>query len=1080
MIAQRNKIPGRIPAFLPSMFQQSQREGEHASVDNSGLRPLPAPTSPGPLGPLMKNLLRPRFLRLLVPMILLAMAFSAQAQRPAHYEHPGAGLAHAMELFDKAKYGAALYEFDRIAENTRDAQADQRIEAEFWGALSSVRLFHGDASNRLLAFINAHPENFHVSAMQLELFRHYFEGKRWEDALAWAGKVDETGLGESDRTEFTFKKGYALFMDGQTDKAQVEFTKVKDGTSLFAPPATYYNAHINYVKRNYAAALEGFEKLKDDAGFGRIVPYYIAQIKFLQGHYEALLEYAQPLLADPDGARRTGDINRLAGEAYYRTGQYKEALPYIEKSLQRTGVERGDRYIAGYTFYKNEQYQKAITQFTQVINNSADSLAQLSAYHLADCYLKLDQKNYARNAFKKAYDLGNDPKVTEDALFNYAKLAYELSFDPYNEAIIALRDYMAKYPNSARHDEAQEFLLDVYLKTKNYEAALTALDAIKDKDIRLKEAYQKLAFDRGAELYEGRKYADALAFFKKALVYPVDPKATVQAHYWAGESNYAMGNYEAALAKYDDVRNAGGAYASALFEQAGYSMGYAYFKLKQYGEAATAFRRAIDNASLPKAQREDAMARTGDCYYVGKDNAAAITWYDKAIASGAAAKDYAQYQKGVCQGLEKQYDKKIATLKTLLREKPTSQYAADAKFQLGETYLGLEKDADAQEFYQQVVSQHPNSPHVRQSMLQSALIDTRQGRTDKAMEGFKAVVAKYPTMDGSREALAGIESIYSQQGNMAGYESYMKTLSFVDPASLDLDEKYFRSAEQLYFAEKCDQAIGAFRDYLAKYPNGAYAINAEFHVADCLYKAKKFAEALPGFEKVATAGTGEFLEPSLVAASEILYKDKRWEGALDYFTQLAQTASLPVNILAGQAGRMRCLTELGRTDAAAEAAKLVLANTDANADLKAEAGLAIGQGAIYANDLDAAYTRFKGIASGSTNAFGAEAAYQMAYVRYLQKRYKDAEKDVFSLVKKFPSYDHWKAKAFILLGDVYVGLEDLFQAKATLQSVIDHCEEPDLVEQAAARLANIKEQATQTTQDTLPSEENTIPMPGNK
>jgi TolA-binding protein len=60
----------------------------------------------------------------------------------------------------------------------------------------------------------------------------------------------------------------------------------------------------------------------------------------------------------------------------------------------------------------------------------------------------MGKKNYARNAFKKAYDLGNDPTVTEDALFNYAKLAYELSFDPYNEAIIALRDYMAKYPRS--------------------------------------------------------------------------------------------------------------------------------------------------------------------------------------------------------------------------------------------------------------------------------------------------------------------------------------------------------------------------------------------------------------------------------------------------------------------------------------------------------------------------------------------------------------------------------------------------------------------------------------------------------
>lgn len=1029
---------------------------------------------------MMKHLPRPRLLRPLLPLALALAALSAAAQRPAHYEQPEAPLAQAMALFDKAQYGAALYQFDRIAEAERDPHAGMRVEAEFWGALSAVRLFHGDAANRLLAFIDAHPENFHVAAVQVELFRHYFNGRRWKEALAWADKVDAAALGDNERAEFTFKKGYALFMDGQADKAQTELAKVKEGSGVYAPPARYYTAHINYTKRNYAAALEDFDKLRDDPGFGRVVPYYIAQIKFLQGHYDELLAYAQPLLDDPAGARNTGDINRLAGEAHYRTGQYAEALPYIEKSMQRSGLQRGDRYIAGYTFYKNEQYQKAITQFTQVIGSDTDSLAQLSAYHMADCYLRTGQKNYARNAFKKAYDLGNDPNVTEDALFNYAKLAYELSFDPYNEAIIALRDYMARYPASPRHDEAQEFLLDVYLKTRNYEAALAALDAIKDKDLRLKEAYQKLAFDRGVELYEARKFAEARAFFGKALTYPVDPRVNVQAHYWAGEAAYAMGDHQGALAKYDDVRNAGGAYATALFEQAGYSMGYAFFKLKRYNEAATAFRRALDNADLPKAQRDDAMVRTGDCYYVDKENSQAIAWYDRAIASGAAARDYALYQKAVCLGLEKKNAEKIATLKQLLREKPGSQYAADAKFQLGETYLTIDQDPQALEFYQQVVGQHPNSPHVRQSMLQSALIDKRQGRVQQALEGFKAVVAKYPSMDGARDALAGIERIYSEQGSVGAYEEYVRTLAFVDPATLDLDEKYFRSAEQLYFDEKCDRAVGAFRDYLAKYPRGGYAVNAEFYAADCLLRTGSPQEALPGLEKVIAAGDGQFLEPALAAASRILFEEGRWAAALDHYARLASTAALPVNVLAGQAGRMRCLVALQRTAEAAEAAKAVQGNADASADLLAEAGLALGRGAINDNDLDAAYTRFKAVATTSNNALGAEAAYWKAYVRYLQQRHADAETEVFGLVKQFPAYDHWKARAFILLGDVYVAMDDLFQARATLQSVVDHSTEPELVSQAAERLANITEAAEPPDDGPGTSDPDTLPMPGNQ
>lgn len=1002
----------------------------------------------------------------------------ATAQRPAHYEHPDADLVHAQELFDKAKYGAAQYELERVVDRIRDPYNGTRTEAEFLSAICAVRLFHDDAAHRLLAFIDRHPENFHVQAVQLELFRHFFNQKRWSDALAYAAKVDATALGASDREEFAFKKGYALFQSGDLDKALIEFSKVKDGTSLFAAPATYYAAHINYTKRNYESALQGFEKLKTDENFGRIVPYYIAQIQFLQGHYDALLAYTKPLLAEGDGGRRSGDINRLAGEAYFRTGQYKEALPYLEKSLQRVGVERGDRYIAGYAYYRNGDHKKAIDQFMQVVNNATDSLAQVAAYHMADCYLQLNEKNYARNAFKKAYDLHQDPNVTEDALFNYAKLAYELSFDPYNEAIIALREYMAAYPGSARHDEAQEFLLNVFLKTKNYEEALKALDAIRTKDIRLQGACQKLAYDRGVELYEGHKYAEAVPFFAKALKFPVDKEANARAHFWMGESYYEQGDYQAALGKYDDLRNSTGAYATELYEQASYSMGYCWFKQKNYPEAATAFRRFVDVPGIARDQKADALVRIGDCYFVAKDEPTATAWYDKAIAAGTEARDYAMYQKGVCQGLAKQPEAKIATLKKLLEEKPGTQYAADAKFQLGETYIGLEKDADALKYYQQVVTQHPNSPQVRQSMLQTALIHRRQGKTDQALQEFKDVVSKYADMESARDALAGIESIYVEQGKVSEYEAYVKGLTFFDASTLDLDEKYYQSAEAAYNAGDCDRAVGGFQDYISKYPKGGYVVNAQFNSADCLYRAKKYAAALPGFEYVIRQGAAQFMEPALFAASDILYRDQRWEGALDYFVQLEAKASRPENVLAAQVGQLRTLKELGRTAEAATVADRILKNTTADADLKAEAGLAAAQGALEKNDLDAAYTRFRTVATASRNANGAEAKYHMAYVRYLQKKYRDAEKEVFDLVQKFPSYDHWKARGFILLGDVYVQLDDRFQAKTTLQSVVDHCTEPDLVAEAKTRLATI--QAGEAPQPKAPAtEELTVPMPGN-
>lgn len=1017
----------------------------------------------------------PALRRVLLCMVIL-LAIAARAQRPAHYEHRGADLAHALELFDKAKYGAAQYEFERVVERITDDHAPDRVEAEFYSAICAVRLFHNDAGYRLHTFMQDHPDDLHVGTVKLELFKHTFAQKKWKESLLWSEKVDRFALSPGELEEYRFKRGYAYFQTGDTDKAIVEFAEVQNGTGPYAVPATYYASHINYERGNYETALTGFQKLQNDEGFGKVVPIYIAEILFLQGKYDELNTYVEPLLNDPQGVKRESEINRLAGEANYRSGKYKEALPYLEKSAKRVGVAREDRYILGYSYMKADDCRKALEQFNLVANGT-DSLAQLATYHMADCYLKLGEKNYARTAFKKAYDIGKDPKVTEDALFNYAKLAYDLSLDPYHEAINALQNYLKTYPDTPRRNEAYEFLLNVYLKTKNYEAALASLDEIKDKDLRLKEAYQKLAFDRGVELYEGRMYRDAALFFEKALKYPVHQGVNAKAHFWMAESYYGQGDYSAALRKYDDLRNSAGAYATELYEQAGYGMGYTFFKMKQYGEAATAFRRYVAAEKRATPQRADAMVRIGDCYFVTKENTQAVRWYDEAVKAGTDDRDYALYQKGVCQGLDRQFNEKIATLKNLLSAQPDSRHAADARFQLGETYVALDNDDAALGYYDQVIRQHPNSPHVRKSMLQAAEIQKRKGNTAQAIEQLKAAIAKYPTVDGSREALTALENIYVEQGKVAEYETYVRTLSFVDPSTLDLDEKYYRSAETLYLDGKCAQAIGAFGDYLSKYPRGAFAVNARFYRGDCLYRDGKYAQALPDLEATIQADAAQFMESALFGASDILYRDKRWEGALDHFVKLEPIASFPQNRLAAQVGQMRCLKELGRSADAAKAAAKVAANTDASADLKSEAGLAVAKDLLDRNDLDGAYTKFKAVAGASTNTLGAEAKFNMGYVRYLQNKYSDTEKEVFDLVKKYPAYEYWKAKSFILLADAYVKLDDRFQAKAALQGVIDNSDDAALVAQARERLATINVEETRQTTP-VPQQDLVIPMPG--
>ena len=55
------------------------------------------------------------------------------------------------------------------------------------------------------------------------------------------------------------------------------------------------------------------------------------------------------------------------------------------------------------------------------------------------------------------------------------------------------------------------------------------------------------------------------------------------------------------------------------------------------------------------------------------------------------------------------------------------------------------------------------------------------------------------------------------------------------------------------------------------------------------------------------------------------------------------------------------------------------------------------------------------------------------------------------------NYGYWNAKAYILLADNYVGLKDTFQAKATLQSIIDNYKgDDDIVATAQQKLDKLQ------------------------
>ncbi|MBI4946570.1 MAG: tetratricopeptide repeat protein [Bacteroidetes bacterium] len=1004
--------------------------------------------------------------------ILFLICIAVFSQQTAIYTHPDADFKSALELFQKQKFGSAQKQFSRISNRYQNEPNNLvRVDAEYYAALCALELFNKDAELLLKSFIADHPEGPRVQAVYFHLGKYNYRKKQYNKALEWFSKVDVYDLNNEELSELYFKRGYSYFEEDSMEKAKKDFFEIKDIDNKYAAPSTYYFGHISYLEKNYQTAMQHFVKLKKNENFGPIVPYYIAQIFYLQQKYDSAIAYAIPLLDST--TKRVVELTKIIGESYYRTSRYKESLPYLEKYKSYASyLKRPEWYQLGFAYYNSADYIKAVECFPNATGGN-DSIAQNAYYHLADCYIKRSpytggkaEKMLAKNCFEIAAKLDLDKTITEDALFNYAKLCYELSFSPFNEAILALHQYIDKYPNSPRIDECYKYLVSVYLSTKNYQEAMTSIESIKALNDEMKGAYQKIAFMRGLQLYSNNHPQEAISYLNKSLTHPSNRDFTSLAHYWKGESFYQLAEkdgvafkLDSAITEYKTFLSSPGAINNNEFYAANYNLGYANFKKTNYTEANVWFRKYVGlKSGEPKEKMNDAYLRIGDNFFMTKDYNNAVDYYDEALKTGKRDVDYAMYQKSLALGLIGKREAKAKTLSEFLTNySGKSKYEAAGKFELAATYLQLGNEDNALAYYKKVVAEHPECSYTGKSLLQIGLIQSEKKDFDGALATLDKVLAAYPKTNEAFEAIRAMKDIYRAKSDMEGYETKLKNIPYAAVSLASLDSSNYDVAFDYYDKDDCENAHKYFTKYITKYPDGIFMTHAMYYKAECDYNAENQDAALSGYQYVIGKPYNQFTESSLLKASSINFKNKNYQNALPQYIRLAQVAEYPANVNEARIGEMRCQWLLANYDSAKMAAQKVTTLEKVSNDIKAEAHLIIGKCYSEIKYYDMATKEFLNVTYLTTSEKNAEAKYNIAYVQFLNEQYKESQKTVFELISQEPSYEYWVGKGFILLSDDYAGLKDFFNAKYALQKLIDKSSNAEFIAVAKEKLNKIAE-----------------------
>ncbi|HSV88913.1 MAG TPA: tetratricopeptide repeat protein, partial [Bacteroidales bacterium] len=753
----------------------------------------------------------------------------SKAQRTIIHDQPDANYRLAVDLFEKQQYGAARQLFEKVIGQIDNPNNQTRISAQFYLGVSAANLFNSDAEGLLLTFVNQHPEHPRQNMARFQLGNVTYRDRRFRDASRWFAQVEDDQLSPDIHDEFNFKYGHSLFMTDQNALARQMFSKITDPESHYFAPATYYTGHIAYIEGSLAVALNSFLKLEDDETFGPVVPYYITHIYYLQHDYDRLISFAVPLLENAT-PRRAPEIAKLIGDAWFRKGNYERAIPYLETFSQQSPqrVSRDDFYQLGFAYFRTNRYQEAIRQFERVTGEK-DALAQNAFYHLAGAYLETNQKRFARNAFLAALQNNYNPEITQNALFNYAKLSYELELDPYNQAIEYFQRYINEYSSSPRINEAYGYLVDIFLSTRNYRDALASLEKVPLTTPRLRSAYQRITYNRGVELFNNGNLTEAINHFDLSVRHPENRQLSALALYWRGQALYRQGNYQQATVTMERFLTSPGAVGLQEFNRAHYTIGYSFFNQKNYSAAIASFRRFIAQRGENAQLVNDAILRLSDSYFMTNQFALALENYDRAIRQNALDIEYAIFQKAMVQGAMARHNDKISTLRGLLQSRPQTQFADDALYETASTLLLLDNSQQALAGFNQLMRQHPNSAFEKSALLKSGLIHFNAQRDNEALEMFRTVVSRYPGSQESQEALGVMRNIYVALDRVDEFLRFTQGLGFANVSIAQQDSLTFMAAEAIYMKGDCEAARRSLANYLERFPQGIFALNAHFY-----------------------------------------------------------------------------------------------------------------------------------------------------------------------------------------------------------------------------------------------------------
>ncbi len=586
------------------------------------------------------------------------------------------------------------------------------------------------------------------------------------------------------------------------------------------------------------------------------------------------------------------------GEARYYGGKYSEARDeYLQVPAKYpdsdTELRSAALYTAGWSAERMENYDEAIRQYSEVVENFPRS------ERAPDCLLRIGRVNLEQQRLpeaEKAYLTlaENYPQTSQESDAYYGLGVLYRDSDRLDEAVTVFskvdrhagRTYIAALIEAA----------NIHIRSGRSEQGRQLLEQLLagvqgDPEMEGQAHYQMAQLDLNNE-----NYTDAIKRYTKVIEgYPTSG-AVRDSHYGRGLAYHYAGRYNKAVEDYQwllatDLQ-------ASMKLRVEYSMALSYAALGRDREAQELLNQVIasGDANLARNARLQliSMAEKQDPVEAAKtyedmlENVTAdedkvrilsrlanayfkLQQYQKSIDASQQLIDLALNAESVSKALFIQgnshfkggnYEQAIVAYRKIVDNYPQISWANNAMFQTGMSYQKLSNnDLNALPAVSKAFSDYYNTYPEDKNALFAYYYDAwarwRIGKWREASDTFLALSTRYPRSKFASEALfrAG-DALFNMRGaSVSNEEKYTQAMALYEqvvsryPKSEHVDDALYNKAWCLINLKRESEAVPLFEDIVERFVDGRYAPQSQFSLGDYYYGTKEYDKATEKYEK---------------------------------------------------------------------------------------------------------------------------------------------------------------------------------------------------------------------------------------